>query len=610
MMRAAKLVSCLALTMLLNHSADAEQVQLPPGNGIWLKPSATPVAGNEATLVSTLHTRDIKHVFLWLVSQTSTDYAQYAPFIRHAQSNAMTVHAVCATKTSISSNGELSTNLLAVALNHVTVHNANHPTAKFDGVQVDIEGVTGATLTNLLSAVRVPESLVFSAAVQPDEYYPDVEAHYSALLENTDVDVLIPMIYIMDGVWYSQGNASFTFTLPRVQSKTAQLLAKLPPGGRMMTGVSAYDRQYPVSKATGAIDWTFLANANAPDGFSQPAFSTHPTSRYSVPNLINSNKPLVSVSYRTNTGVSIYRFDFDAERWFDVLETNPSAVRQSISRAHLGGTNDARYLGACAWLHSSIFDPYSGRGEGFVTDDNAYPIPTVSIELLSFRSGLARLRVNLTNANPSERILGDHSAAGVHLRLDGAAFFVSADNGEFHAVEGFNSSGALLTNVNGAQIIELRRSFFENPAAQHARSGEIVVDASSLLNVRYRAWMTDKDSLSTNAGVAMPYVARSPGDVPYHDPARFLTLATFLTTLIPETPPTDFELTPPRFLPDGTAELRLNCVSGWPYAIQVSTNLLDWDTTFVTNANSESVLWLDPNAVLFDRRFYRARLQY
>ena len=141
-----------------------------------------------------------------------------------------------------------------------------------------------------------------------------------------------------------------------------------------------------------------------------------------------------------------------------------------------------------------------------------------------------RLRVGLTNANPSERVLGAHSAAGVHLQLEGASF-VSADSGTFHAAEAFDASGNLLGNIGGAQVIELRRSFFENPTAQQAQSGDIVVIAAAPFTIRYRGWMMDKDSICNDVGTSEPYIARSPDDVHYHNPARFLTYSNFTTNI-------------------------------------------------------------------------------
>lgn len=591
---------------LLGRGAEASQVQLPPGNGVWLKPASNPVVGNEPALIANLKTRDIRHVFLWLIGKASADYASYAPFIQQAHTNGMTVHAVCATKASISSGGQPSAALLAAALNEVIAYNASHPAAPFDGVQIDIEGVSGSTLTNLVSAVQVPETLVFSAAVQPDEFFENVEFYYASLLQNTDLDLLIPMLYLMDGITYRDGAAVFPFGFTQIQTKTAQTLARLPATGKMMAGLAGYDRQFPIVKSTGLIDRPYLESKGEPDGFSQFAFSTNETQIYSVPRLLAAGKPLVDVAHRATTGVSIYRFDYNANWWLDVLELTPAGLRRAISAADQAGAGNAGYVGTCTWLYHTVFDAYSGRQEGLAADDGAYPSPVVTVQTLSYRGGLARLRVSLTNANPAERILGDRASGGVHLRVSGGGAFVSADSGTFHAAEAFDSAGNLLTNLNGAQIIELRRSFLENAASQQADSGEIVISAGGLLTLRYRAWMADKDSLCADGGTPEPYVARSPNDIHYRDPARFLTYATFVTTLIPETPPTGFEFDAPRPLTNGMLELTLRCVPDWPYAIQISTNLADWETVFSTTPSTNSLRWTDTNAPQFDRCFYRA----
>src|SRR5690606_8462134 len=129
--------------------------------------------------------------------------------------------------------------------------------------------------------------------------------------------------------------------------------------------------------------------------------------------------------------------------------------------------------------------------------DINYPNPKVSIDLISFQAGVARLRVTLTNANPTERILGSRASAGVHLRLQGATF-ANANAGTFHTMEAFNSSGISTSVINGTQIIELHRSFFENPSAQSALSGEIVINVPPSFTLRYRSWMTDKDSICSD----------------------------------------------------------------------------------------------------------------
>ncbi|HOX56177.1 MAG TPA: sialidase domain-containing protein [Candidatus Paceibacterota bacterium] len=514
-------MSCLLFAWLAVAGVEGAQVQLAPGNGVWLKPAQMSLLGNEASVIGLLNAYGIKHVFLWATTNTSSSFPMYSPFIQQAHASGLTVHAMVAVKTTITNESGVSSALLQDRLNHVITYSANHPEAAFDGVQIDVEGVRGTNLLNLVAGVSVPETLVFSADVQSDEFYYDMEEAYYDLLQSTDMDLLIPMIYIMDGIPYQSGTNNHTFTIPRVGTKTDQLLALLPSQGRMMTGLSGYDMQHGVIKGAGT-DSSLSCH-----GASNMAMGS---GNCAVPHLL-SLYPLWDVNYQSHVGVSVYRFDVDADSWLDVLEMTPIGLRRSIAAADQAGAGDARYLGTCTWLYFTTFDSTSGRREGLIADDGLYPSPNVRLEVLGISSGQARLRVTLTNANPSERVLGDHAAAGVHLRVEGGEFS-SAATGTFHAAEGFDAAGNVLGNVAGAQIIELRRSFFEDPAAQQAQSGEIVVNAPTVLTVRYRAWMTDKDSICYDVGTAEPYIARSPDDVHYRDAGRFLTCATFVTNIV------------------------------------------------------------------------------
>ncbi len=518
-------IGCLLFAAVPLGALHAAQVQLAPGNGIWLKPASTAVIGNEAAVVSLLHARAIQHVFLWTTTNTAGSYPIFIPFIQQAHARGMTVHAVCATKASVTDGDSLSSVLLSNDLNEVVAYNASHPEAAFDGVQIDVEGVTGDALLNLVQGVSVPETLVFSADVQPNEYYTGVESYYHSLLQDTDLDLLIPMIYIMDGLGYRSGTNRYTFTVPGIAAKTDQLLALLPSQGRMMTGLSGYDMQFGVVKG-GGVDTSLSCH-----GASNMAMGG---GNCAVPHLLGLY-PLADVVYQSNGGVSVYRFNVDADSWLDVMEMTPSGLRRSMGAADQAGAGDSRYVGTCTWLYHTTFDSSSGRQEAFMPDDGVYPSPSVRLEVLGVSGGEARLRVTLTNANPSERVLGAHAAAGVHIQLEGGAFS-SADPGGFHAAEGFDATGGVLPSVAGAQVIELRRSFFESPAAQQARSGEIVVRAPALLTVRYRAWMMDKDSICNDVGTSEPYVARSPDDVHYHDDSKFLSYATYATNIVVSQP--------------------------------------------------------------------------
>jgi hypothetical protein len=526
-------LSCIALA-LTPGNIEAAQVQLAPGNGVWLEPADTTVVNNEASVINTLKSGAIKHVFLYTIGYASSAYAAYAPFIQLAHNNGMTVHAVCANKANVTNNGVLSPILLSNALNQVFTYNSNYPAAAFDGVQIDVEGVTGSSLLALVEGVHVPQTLVFSAAVQPNEFYSGVESYYAALLQDTDLDVLIPMIYIMDGMGYSGGVAQFTFTIPSIASKTTEMLNLIASTqGQLMTGLSSYDYEFPISMSSGAIDTSFSSSAP----FSQYAWS--PGSTYGVPNLA-ATVPVVDVQYLTNSpnsiypnaGVSIYRFACNSTDWMDVAEMTPDGLANSITAANQGGSGNSHYVGTCLWVYHTTFDHYSERQVGLIGGDTNYPAPVAGIQVLSFTNGLVQLQVTLTNTNPSQGILGAHSSAGVHLQLQGAASFVSASPGTFHAVEAFNSSGALLSSISGSQFLELRRMFFTQTNSQGAISGVINISAPASFTLLYRSWMTDKDSICNTIATSEPYIARSPNDVNYNAPARFATLATFATNFI------------------------------------------------------------------------------
>ena len=70
----------------------------------------------------------------------------------------------------------------------------------------------------------------------------------------------------------------------------------------------------------------------------------------------------------------------------------------------------------------------------------------------------------------------------------------------------------------------------------------------------------------------------------------------------PLTPPTlsSAELTGGQFTLEVT-----NILAGPDYAVQGSTNLVDWSTLFVTNTLTTSFLWTDPAAGTQPMQFYR-----
>ena len=485
------------------------------------------MTSNPSQVINNLQARWIKHIFLMTGGYTSAQYAQFAPFIQTAHNSQMTVHPVCAFNATVTDSGGLSPVLLSNVLAQVLMYNTNNPGAQFDGMQIDIEGTNGAALLSLVQQVSVPSTMVFSAAVQPNEFYSNVESYYNSLLATTSLDVLIPMIYIMDDLGYSGGNLVYGFSLTGSDSisyKTTNILAKLPTTGQMMTGLSGYDYTYAVTKG-GGVDWNVGGSGgNGP---------TMGSGTYCVPQLVQ-HYPLVSVAYQPITGVSTYRFNYSSTDWFDVDEMTPVGLGLSIAKANNAGTNaphGSNYVGACSFLYTTLFDSTSERQAGLTLTNTTYPIPQVSLQVVSVSGNVAHLRVGLTNAYPSEQILGDAASAGVHLQLQGASF-ASADPGSFHAALAFDTSGNQLGSISGAPVLELRRWFFENLSAQQAQSGDIVVTAPAPFALQYRAWMTAKDSLCTDTNPPVPYVARSPDDIHYNAPSRFMTYATFATNLV------------------------------------------------------------------------------
>jgi hypothetical protein len=532
-------VCCLLLALLLAGGAKANNgAQLAPGNGIWIRRGDTPqVTNNPALVVNNLQAYSVKHIFLFTVGMSSSSYAQYAPLVQTAHSSGMTVHAICASNSNVTTNypttGTLSPLLLSNAIQQVVMYNdsTNEP-SRFDGVQMDVEGKDGAVLLALMQGVTVPSSLVFSAAVQPDEFAPTssippyyIEGFYSNMLATTSLNVLIPMIYIMDALGYRNGNLTYSFALTGSHSiayKTTEIINRLPSYGQMMTGLSAYDYEAAVNKTNGP-NWT-------PTGGwwgSQMAFSG---GSYAVPSC-SAQYPLVSVTYQPITGISSYRFDYSSTNWWDVNEMTPIGLGLSMAAADAAGGSDPRYAGTASFVYHTIFDSTSERKAGLTMTTSNFPGPQVSLQVLGVTGNVARVRVSLTNANPSELILGDSASSGVHLQLPAGASFVSADEGSFHAAIGFDTSGNPRGSIEGAPVLELRRYFFENLASQQAQSGEIVITAPAPALLQYRAWMTAKDSVCNDGGASVPYIARSPNDIHYSDPSRFMTYASFSNNL-------------------------------------------------------------------------------
>jgi hypothetical protein len=498
---------------------------LAAGNAVWIDGN-TQVSGNESQIIANLAARRIGNIFIFTVSNSASQYAAYGKFAQVAHSSNMTVHAICAEASTVTSNGALSAAYLSNAIAQlVTYNNSTNAAAQFDGVQVDIEGVTGPELLALLQGVTVSSNLYFSADMQTDEGTSGIESYYSEIISTTSMDLLIPMIYIMDYLGYSDGDLVDSFCISTygssttIGSKVSELLALLPSSGRLMCGLSCYDYEAGVTKGGGAY-WGYTGGWWG----SEMAFASNAS--YNVPALVSQGYALQSVAYVPGLGISNYRFNYNSTNWFDVNEMTPVGVGQSIAAANAVGTNSSKYAGAAVFKYFTIFDSTSERQWGLTMNDITNPVPRVGLQVLSVVSNVVTLQVSLTNANPAEEILGDAASAGVHVELQGASF-VSADPGTFHAALPFDSSSNLLSSVSGAQILELRRCFFENLSAPGARSGTIQVAAEAPFTIRYRAWMTSKDRITNNA----PYIARSPYDVPYNVASAFTNYATYSTNV-------------------------------------------------------------------------------
>lgn len=520
-------IGYLLLFLLLapNVLATNDSTNFAAGNAIWID-SNTQISGYEGQIVANLSARGIRNIFRYTVSNSPSQYAAYGKFAQVAHSSNMTLHAICAEASTVTSNGVLSAAYLSNAIAQlVAYNNSTNAASQFDGVQVDIEGVSGQQLLTLLQGVTVSSNLYFSAVMQTDEGASGIESYYSQIISTTSVDMLIPMIYIMDYLGYSGGNLVDSFCISTygsstsIGSKTSELLALLPSSGRLMCGLSCYDYETAVTKGGGPYwgdtgGWWGSEIAFAPGG------------SYNVPALVSQGIPLYSVAYMPGLGISNYRFNLNSTNWFDVNEMTPIGVGQSIAAANAAGAGNPRYAGAAVFKYFTIFDSTSERQWGLTMNDTTNPVPQIGLQVLSIVSNVATLQVSLTNGNPSEQILGDAGSAGVHLELQGATF-MSADPGSFHAALPFNSSSNPLSSIDGAQYLELRRYFFENLSSQGALSGNIQVSALAPFTIRYRAWMTSKDRITNN----VPYIARVPYDVPTNIPSGFTNYATYATNV-------------------------------------------------------------------------------
>lgn len=561
-----------------SFSIDVAQRRLVAGNAIWLDPDRIPP-------LDTLNDMAIRHLFVYHKIGSVEEYSnRYHEFILDAHSRDMTVHFVCYDESQpISSEAQ-------EAINVALAYNAQHPEAVIDGLQLDVEGISGDEIYAFIRTLCVPSSLVFSAALQID-----MKGRFGDLVTpkgptaGTDLDLIIPMIYIMDDQPPYVGGTPTIQTYDWLVSQAHDCLSRLGANGQYMVGISSYDRQILVPRLYTGTIWSLAPDKLFTEGgsttslidfdlsgddniwkdaqlwfksgandersrtvsgflsgahllsFSMPlptsvaagdeyrlsllrdgfAFASSESNDRGVPGAVSSGRILEWVHHYNESGVSLYRFGWDSTKWLDVIETTPEGVRRSREAVDDAIGDDQKYVGSSFWWYPTTFEPHSGRQEGLGPDDGVHPEPDVTFEVVEFTAGIATLRVSLHNSSETERVLGTHAGAGVHLRLDGARMFLSADPGSFHDVEAWNSSANPIP-INGSQIIEFRRSFFEAFQNQSATSGLIRIAADGDFTVSWRAWMYDKDSSYSRNGLEEPYISRVPPDVPFHDPAMFL----------------------------------------------------------------------------------------
>jgi hypothetical protein len=61
-------------------------------------------------------------------------------------------------------------------------------------------------------------------------------------------------------------------------------------------------------------------------------------------------------------------------------------------------------------------------------------------------------------------------------------------------------------------------------------------------------------------------------------------------------------------LNNGQMEFQVSGQTGPDYAVQVSSNLFDWSTPFITNSPAMPFTWTDTNAATLPAKFYRIKV--
>jgi hypothetical protein len=61
-------------------------------------------------------------------------------------------------------------------------------------------------------------------------------------------------------------------------------------------------------------------------------------------------------------------------------------------------------------------------------------------------------------------------------------------------------------------------------------------------------------------------------------------------------------------LSGGSAQFQVSGVNGPDYAVQGSSNLVNWNVLFITNSPAMPFLWTDTNAATMPAQFYRIKV--
>jgi hypothetical protein len=77
----------------------------------------------------------------------------------------------------------------------------------------------------------------------------------------------------------------------------------------------------------------------------------------------------------------------------------------------------------------------------------------------------------------------------------------------------------------------------------------------------------------------------------------------FTVTVHPLTQPTVASIA----LNNGQLEFQVSGAAGPDYAVQSSTNLIDWNILFITNSPAMPFQWMDTNAAELPAQFYRIK---